>query len=183
MTSNRIGNSQLEGRLARHLAAHTVAALRARFRVEFVSLDGIDETRSGVSCDWRQARSAYNDDTKLVVRCFALAYIGGLIDEDKSNDFSGLHRLEVKSDMAFSESLREVAVAWGLAPSIQDTNPFAHSGYKLASRLIKRDQAVIELLAAVLMEEISIDESELLAWFEENAPAYPLEDLEKTNTF
>src|ERR1700761_2454976 len=182
-SSQFAGNTQVNERLARHLAAHAVAALRAQFRVELVTLNGTTETQSGVQCDWKQARAAYNDDRRLLIWGFALAYIGGLIDEGGTDDFSGAHRLEVKSDMDLSEELRETAVELGLAPSIQETNPFAHSGYKLASRLIRRDRTVIDSLSALLIERTIINESALLAWFGENAPAYPLGDLEKSSTF
>jgi hypothetical protein len=176
-------NTQSEHRLARHLAAHAVAALRAQFRVEEITLRGISETQSGVRTDWRQARKAYNDDRKLLIRGFTLAYIGGLTNEGGSNELSELHRLEVKSDMNSSELLREAAAEWGIVPSIQDTNPFAHSGYKLASRLLKRDRAVIDKLEAFLLERTTIDESTLNRWFHDNAPSYLLEELEQSDTY
>jgi hypothetical protein len=100
-----------------------------------------------------------------------------------TDKFSDLHQIEIKSDMASSENLREAAVEWGLVSSIQDTNPFAHSGYKLASRLIKQDRAVIDALTELLFERRSIDEPTLVAWFDQNAPAYPLEKLETSDTF
>jgi hypothetical protein len=183
MISGQIESSQREERLARHLAAHAVAAQRAGIRVELLTFNGIREGQSGVRCEWRQARTIYNDDRRLLIWGFALAYIGGLIDEGGANELSDLHRFELKSDMELSEILRETAVEWKLAPSIQDTNPFAHSGYKLASRLIKRDRTVIDALAALLIERTDIGESALLAWFDENAPSYPLEELENSGTY
>ena len=33
----------------------------------------------------------------------------------------------------------QTAVEWGLAPAVTDTDPFAHGGYKLASRLLRND--------------------------------------------
>jgi hypothetical protein len=50
MASGHLRNSQSEDRLTRHLAAHTVAALRAQLRVELVVLSGM--TRHCVEDPW-----------------------------------------------------------------------------------------------------------------------------------
>ena len=39
------------------------------------------------------------------------------------------------------------AMLWDLARSVNDTDSFAHGGYKLASRLIRKDANLIDTLA------------------------------------
>jgi len=56
-------------------------------------------------------------------------------------------------------------------------------GYKLASRILAKEKALIAELAVVLTEMGSLDEKSLLAWFQENAPPYSLDELEKANTY
>ena len=41
---------------ANHLAAHAIVALRAEFRVEQIELQTAGGQRSGVTCDWKEAR-------------------------------------------------------------------------------------------------------------------------------
>jgi hypothetical protein len=150
-------------------------------------LDATSTAHGGVTCDWKQARKAYDDDTKLIHRSFALVYTGGLMDqENKQENLEDLPsdlRAEIKADMAASEDSRETAVAWNLIESVQNTNAFARIGYKLASRLLTKDKPLIEKLAAVLTEKGSLDETSLLRWFQENASPYSLDELEKTNTY
>ena len=177
--SNAFEEPEQRSRTARHLAAHTVVALRAGFRVERVALDAISSVYGGVTCDWKQAREAYGDDTKLIHRSFALVYVGGLMDQEHLENLSG----EFRAEMAASEDSRETAVAWNLAASVQDTNAFARIGYKLASRLIKKDGPVIERLSILLTERGSLDEASLMEWFQKNASQYSLEELEQTNTY
>ena len=181
--SNAFEEPEQRSRTARHLAAHTVVALRAGFRVERVALDAISSVHGGVTCDWKQAREAYGDDAKLIHRSFALVYVGGLMEQEHLENLSEEFRAEMKADMAASEDSRETAVAWNLAASVQDTNAFARIGYKLASRLIKKDGPVIERLSILLTERGSLDEASLMEWFQKNASQYSLEELEQTNTY
>ena len=81
------------------------------------------------------------------------------------------------------QEAREAAVEWGLVPSVMDTNPFAHLGYKLASRIIRADASLIDQLAAELHEKKVIDEKDLLAWFKDNASPRSLEEMEQSITF
>jgi hypothetical protein len=71
----------------------------------------------------------------------------------------------MNADMAASEDSRETAVAWSLVASIQDINAFVRIGYKLASRLIKKDGPVIEKLSVLLAERGFLDEASLMEWF------------------
>jgi hypothetical protein len=185
MTSPQDDSKELKqrSRTGRHLAAHAVVALRAGFRVERVVLDTASSVHGGVTCDWKQAREAYGDDTKLIHRSFALVYVGGLIDQEHLENLSDEFRAEMKADMAASEDSRETAVAWNLAASVQDTNAFARIGYKLASRLIKKDGPVIEKLSVLLTERGCLEEAFLMEWFKRNALPYSLDELEQTNTY
>lgn len=72
---------------------------------------------------------------------------------------------------------------WGLVPAVMNTNPFAHAGYKLASRLIKLDEALIKRPAATLLERKTISEEELATWFKDHAQPRSLDELEKSITF
>ena len=181
--SNAFEEPEQRSRTARHLAAHAVVALRAGFRVEQVTLDATSSVHGGVTCDWKQAREAYGDDAKLIHRSFALVYVGGLIDQEPLENLSDEFRAEMKADMAASEDSRETAVAWNLAASIHETNAFARIGYKLASRLLKKDGPVIEKLSVLLAERGSLDEASLMEWFQKNASSYSLDELEQTNTY
>ncbi|WP_158748727.1 hypothetical protein [Acidobacterium sp. S8] len=185
MTSppNVVKESEQRSRTARHLAAHAIVALRAGFRVERIALDAISNAHGGVVCDWKQAREAYRDDEKLIHRSFALVYVGGLIDQEHLENITDDLRAEMKADMAASEDSRETAVAWNLVASVQETNAFARIGYKLASRLIKKDGPLIEKLSVLLAEWGSVDEASLMEWFQQNASPYSLDELEKTNTY
>jgi hypothetical protein len=85
--------------------------------------------------------------------------------------------------MTSAQEAREAAVRRGLVPSLKDTNPFAHVGYKLASRLIRADEASIDHLADNLLAEHTLDEQQLLAWFERHATPPSLEELEQSITY
>jgi len=167
---------------ARYLAAHAIFALRAGFPVKQIELEA-PSREHGFVCDWKQVREAYGDDTKLIHRSFALAYIGGLIDQGSDIDPSEDLRAEMKADMEASEDSRETAVAWHLVGSIKETTSFAHVGYKLASRLLRKDKLLIDRLAVFLTDKRSLDEKSLLQWFQENASPYALDELETTNTY
>lgn len=168
---------------ARHLAAHAVFALRAGFRVERLALDTTSHPHGCIACDWKQARAAYGNDTKLINRSFAFVYIGGIIDQEHPCDLCDEIEVEIKADMEASDDSRETAVEWSLVDSVQDTNSFAHIGYKLASRLIRKDKPLIDDLALLLTQTESLDEAALLNWFKAKAPHYSLDELETTNTY
>ena len=175
--------SQQRSHKARHLAAHAIVALRAGFRVERIELKTASTSQSGVTCDWKQSRAVYHDDEKLIHRSFAMVFIGGIVDQEKLQSLPDELQGEMKADMAAAEDCRETAVAWNLAESVQETNPFARIGYKLASRLLKKDRALIDDLATYLAEKESLDEASLQTWFQENAVPYSLDELETTNTY
>jgi hypothetical protein len=78
---------------------------------------------------------------------------------------------------------RRTAVEWGLVSSVNDANPFAHSGYKLASRLLRADRPLVEELAAVLDAERYMDGSRLALWLDQRAEELSLEELEKLITY
>jgi hypothetical protein len=56
---------------------------------------------------------------------------------------------------------RQTAVDWGVAKAVKDTDPLAHIGYKLASRLLRTDQPLIESLARELTSQgtIAVEQS------------------------
>jgi hypothetical protein len=169
--------------MARHLAARAIVALRARFRVERIAVIDADERASGITCNWKQAREPYGDDTKLVKRGFAFVYVGTIVDQRLSEPLSGPIIKELNSDMSSAQEAREAAVQWGLVPSLMDTNPFAHVGYKLASRLIRADEVIIDHLAEQLLAQKVIEEEQLLAWFERHATPLSLEEIEQSITY
>jgi hypothetical protein len=59
--------------------------------------------------------------------------------------------------MSSALDARQTAVDWGVAKAVTDTNPFAHAGYKLASRLLRTDQPLIESLARELTSQGTIE--------------------------
>jgi hypothetical protein len=178
-------SSQTEAnkQIARHLAARATVALRARFRVERVAVADAKEQPSGITCNWKQARDQYGDDTKLVKRGFAFVYVGTILDQRLNGPLSDPIIKELNSDMSSAQEVREAAVQWGLVPSLMDTNPFAHVGYKLASRLIRADELVINRLAEYLLEQQIVQEKQLLEWFERHATPLSLEEIEQSITY
>jgi hypothetical protein len=138
---------------AKHLAARAVVAMRSQFRVERVAMDEANQVTSGIICDWMQARDLYDDDEKLIRRGFAFVSVGGIVDQKATGPLSDAVQKELKAEMSGAQEAREAAVEWGLVASVMDTNPFAHSGYKLASRLIRADEALIDGLADLLLEQ------------------------------
>jgi hypothetical protein len=180
---NVSAESQQRSHKARHLAAHAIVALRAGFHVEHIELNTTSTAQSGVTCDWKQSRASYNDDEKLIHRSFAMVFIGGIVDQEKFQSLPDELQGEMKADMTAAEDCRETAVAWNLAESVQETNPFARVGYKLASRLLKKDRALIDDLATHLAERESLDEASLQTWFQKHASRYSLDELETTNTY
>jgi hypothetical protein len=61
-------------------------------------------------------------------------------------------------------------------------NPFAHVGYKLASRFIRVHGVAIDHLTDYLSAERTLDEQQLLTLFERHATLLSLEELEQSIT-
>jgi hypothetical protein len=167
----------------RHLAARAVMAYRAGFPVEVISISGESGSDSGIVSDWKTLRNSYGGDEKLISRGFAFIYIGTIIDQGATEPISNSLRKELVSDMSSALYARETAVQWGLAHSVTETNPFAHTGYKLASRLLRADQALIEALAAELCVTPTLRGDQLKAWCDSHANPLSLEELEQTTTY
>jgi hypothetical protein len=123
-----------------------------------------------------------NDDT-LIRRGFAFVYIGTIIDQGTSQEVSEDLRKELATDMSDAIEARRTAVEWGLVSSVNDANPFAHSGYKLASRLLRADRPLVEELAPVFDAERYMDGSRLALWLGRRAEELSLEELEKLITY
>jgi hypothetical protein len=169
---------------AKHLAARAVMAYRASFPIHHVSLSSPNGKETGIVCDWKQVRSTGGvDDDTLLRRGFAFVYIGTIMDQGVSQEVSEDLRKELAADMSDAIEARRTAVDWGLVSSVNDTNPFAHSGYKLASRLLRADHGLVEELATVLDAERYIDGTGLVLWLDERAEALNLEELEKFITY
>ena len=122
---------------AKHLAARAVMAYRAGFPVTLLSVISGDELPSGIVCDWKSLRDSFKNDEKLLNRAFAFIYIGLIMDQAISVPISDDLRRELVSDESSVLEARQTAVDWGIAKAVADTNPFAHTGYKLASRLLR----------------------------------------------
>ena len=120
---------------------------------------------------------------KLIQRGFAFVYVGTIVDQKQTEPLSESISKQLNSDMTSAQEAREAAVQWGLVPSLRDTNPFAHVGYKLASRFIRVDGVAIDHLADYLLAERTLDEQQLLAWFERHATPLSLEELEQSITY
>jgi hypothetical protein len=56
------------------------------------------------------------------------------VDQAISDPISDDLRKEVISDMSSALDVRQTTVDWNVAKALTDTDPFAHAGYKLASR-------------------------------------------------
>jgi hypothetical protein len=181
--SNGINDSVLNLQTARHLAARAIMALRSGFCVQRLSLNKSDSLASGIVCDWKNERASYTDDVKLIRRGFAFVYIGTIIDQKTAEALSGTLQAELTAYMSSALEAREAAVEWQLVSSVNDTNPFAHVGYKLASRMIRSDGELIEQLAVELVERQALTQSELDAWYETHAQPLSLEELEQSVTF
>ena len=171
------------GQNARHLAARAVMAYRAGFPVEIISIPGESGSESGIVSDWKKLRDSYGGDEKLLRRGFAFIYIGTIIDQNATEPISNSLRKELVSDMSSALYARETAVQWGLAHSMTETNPFAHTGYKLASRLLRADQTFIDALAAELCVTPTLRGEQLKTWCDSHANPLVLEELERTTTF
>jgi hypothetical protein len=168
---------------AKHLAARAVMAYRAGFPVALLSVTSSGEHSNGIVCDWKGQRDSFHNDAKLLGRAFAFVYVGSIVDQAISDPISDELRKELVSDMSSALDARQTAVDWGVADAVTDTNPFAHTGYKLASRLLRTDQPLIESLARELTSQGTIEGDALRKWL--NAKASPLnfDELETSATY
>jgi hypothetical protein len=167
---------------AKHLAARAVMAYRAGFPVVLLSVTS-SERPSGIECDWKGQRDSFHNDEKLLSRAFAFVYIGSIVDQAISDPISDdLHR-ELISDMSSALDARQTAVDWGVAKAVADTNPFAHTGYKLASRLLRTDHSLIESLARELTSQGTMEGDALKKWLDSSASPLNLDELETSTTY
>ena len=168
---------------AKHLAARAVMAYRAGLPVALLSVTGSSEHPSGIVCDWKGQRDSFHNDAKLLGRAFAFVYIGSIVDQAISDPISDELRKELVSDMSSALDARQTAVDWGVAEAVTDTNPFAHTGYKLASRLLRTDQPLIESLARELRSQSTIEGDALRKWLDANASPLNFDELETNTTY
>ena len=168
---------------AKHLAARAVMAYRAGFPVALLSVTRSSERRSGIVCDWKGQRDSFHNDAKLLGRAFAFVYVGSIVDQAISDPISDELRKELLSDMSSALDARQTAVDWGVANAVTDTNPFAHTGYKLASRLLRTDQPLIESLARELGSQGTIEGDALRKWLDANASPLNFDELETSTTY
>jgi hypothetical protein len=167
----------------KHIAARAVMAYRAGFPVALLSITRNNERPSGIVCDWKGQRDSFHDDAKLLGRAFAFVYIGSIVDQAISDPISDELRKELVSDMSSALDARQTAVDWGVAESVTDTNPFAHTGYKLASRLLRTDQSLIEALARELTSKGTIEGDALRKWLDGHANPLDFDELETNTTY
>jgi hypothetical protein len=168
---------------AKHLAARAVMAYRAGIPVALLSVSSSSERPSGIVGDWKSQRDSFHNDEKLLRRAFAFVYIGSIVDQTISDPISDDLRKEVVSDMSSALDVRQTAVDWGVAKALTDTDPFAHAGYKLASRLLRKDQPLIESLARELTSQSTIEGDALRKWLDANASPLNFDDLETSSTY
>jgi hypothetical protein len=168
---------------AKHLAARAVMAYRAGFPVAFLSVTSSSERPGGIVCDWKGQRDSFHNDAKLLGRAFAFVYVGSIVDQAISDPISDELRKELVSDMSSALDARQTAVDWGVAKAVTDTNPFAHTGYKLASRLLRTDQPLIESLARELRSQGTIEGDVLRKWLDANASPLNFDELETNTTY
>jgi hypothetical protein len=168
---------------AKHLAARAVLAYRAGFSVARLSVTSSSEDSSGIVCDWRGLRDSFHDDVKLLARAFAFIYVGSIVDQAISDPISDNLRKELLSDMSSALDARQTAVDWGVVKAVADTNPFAHTGYKLASRLLRMDQPLIESLAREVTFQGTIEGDALRKWLDANASQLNFDELETRTTY
>ena len=71
----------------------------------------------------------------------------------------------------------------GVAKAVADANPFAHTGYKLASRFLRIDRPLIESLARELTCQGTIEGDALRKWLDANASALNFDKLETSTTY
>jgi hypothetical protein len=168
---------------AKHLAARAIMAYRAGFPVALLSVTSSSERPSGIVCDWKGQRDSFHNDEKLLSRAFAFVYIGSIVDQAISDPISDELRRELVSDVSSALEVRRTAVDWGVAEALKDTNPYAHTGYKLASRLLRTDQPLIESLARELTSQGTIEGDALRKWLDGNASPIDFDALEAITTY
>jgi hypothetical protein len=168
---------------AKHLAARAVVAYRAGFPVALLSVPSSSERSSGIVCDWKGQRDSFHNDEKLLGRAFAFVYVGSIVDQAITDPISDELRKELVSDMSSALEARQTAVDWGVAKAVKDTNPYAHTGYKLASRLLRIDQPLIESLAHELTYQGTIEGDALKKWLVANACPLNFDELETSITY
>jgi hypothetical protein len=166
---------------AKHLAARAVMAYRAGFPVALLSVTSSSERPSGIVYDWKGQRDSFHNDAKLLGRAFV--YVGSIVDQAISDPISDELRKELVSDMSSALDARQTAVDWGVAKAVTDTNPFAHTGYKLASRLLRTDQPLVESLARELTSHGTIEGDALRKWLDANASPLNFDELETSTTY
>ena len=158
-------------------------AYRAGFPVALLSVTNSSERPSGIVCDWNGQRDSFHDNEKLLSRAFAFVYVGSIVDQAISDPISDELHKELVSDMSSALDARQTAVDWGVAKAVADTNPFAHTGYKLASRLLRMDQPLIESLARELTSQGTIEGDALRKWLDGNASPIDFDALEAITTY
>jgi len=158
-------------------------AYRAGFPASLLSVTSSSEHPTGIVCDWKGQRDSLHNDAKLLVRAFAFVYIGSIVDQAISDPISDELRKELVSDIESALDARQTAVDWGVAKAVADTNPFAHAGYKLASRLLRTDQPLIESLARELTSQGTIEGAALRKWLDANASPVNFDELETNTTY
>src|SRR5262252_4838109 len=168
---------------AKHLAARAVVAYRAGFPVALRSVTSSSERPSGIVCDWKGQRDSFHNDEKLLGRAFAFVYIGSIVDQAISDPISDELQRELVSDMSSALEARQTAVDWGVAEAVRDTNPYAHTGYKLASRLLRTDQSLVASLACELASQGTIEGDALKQWLDANASPLNFDELEASITY
>jgi hypothetical protein len=168
---------------AKHLAARAVVAYRAGFPVALLSVTSSSEQPSGIVGDWKSLRDSFQNDAKLLHRAFAFVYVGSIVDQTISEPISDDLRKEVASDMSSALDVRQTAVAWGVAKALTDTDPLAHSGYKLASRILRTDGPLIESLARELTRRTTMEGDALREWLDVNARPLIFDELETVATY
>jgi hypothetical protein len=168
---------------AKHLAARVVMAYRAGLPIAVLSVTRSSECPDGIVCDWKGRRDSFHDDAKLLGRAFAVAYVGSIVDQAISDPISDELHKELVSDMSRALDARQTAVDWGVAQAVTDTNSFAHTGYKLASRLLRTDQPLIESLARELTSRGTIEGVALRKWLDVNASPLNFDEFETSTTY
>ncbi|ABF42721.1 hypothetical protein Acid345_3720 [Candidatus Koribacter versatilis Ellin345] len=176
-------NNKPSQQSAKHLAAQAVVAYRAGFPVALLSVINDNERLSGIVCDWKGQRDSFHNDAKLLGRAFAFIYIGSIVDQADTDPISVELKKELTSDLSSALDARQTAVDWGVAESVTDTNPFTHAGYKLASRLLRADQPLIESLARELLTRGTIEGDALKKWLDTKASLLDFDELESSTTY
>jgi hypothetical protein len=158
-------------------------AYRAGLPVALLSVTSSGEHTSSIVCDWKGQRDLFHDDAKLLARAFAFVYVGSIVDQAISDPISDELRKELVSDMSSALDARQTAVDWGVAKAVTDTDPFAHSGYKLASRVLRTDRPLIETLARELTSKGTIEGEALRKWLDAYANQLDFDELETNTTY